>query len=113
MNRSQRRKLAKSMGLFKNLSDKQKKEIRERSAQVGPQIHRQFIQNVEANIRAQEVEKDNSIIESYIATGMTRVDAEALLNKRKEQEQLRELELIERRERQKEAYEASLASKKK
>jgi hypothetical protein len=113
MNRKQRRSLAKQLGLFKNMTSKRKEEIKERARIAGPQLHRQFIQNAEANIRSQEVDKDNKIIEDLVSTGKTRQEAEIELNNKKEHAMKREVELMERRERQKEDYITYIAAKNK
>lgn len=86
MNRKERRKMEKNMGLLKyynKLSESKKREIRNRKMLAGKEIHLQNLQEEERVKSNKETEKYANAIQNLMEEGKTYEDAEQILQSKK------------------------------
>ena len=115
-NRRQRREMEKKMGLldtFSKLTPKEKAEISRRKAEAGKQIHLKNIQELENQRIQQEAESYAKQLQSWIASGKTAEEAEAILVRNNEIQAAKAAKKAAKLERRNEEAKANAAKMKK
>jgi len=97
--------MEKELGFFqeyKNMNEAERAEIRNKKRKAGQQIHLTNVQESEnARIQA-EAEREAKIMQSLVEQGKTEEEAIARVKANRELQEKRELDMLERRRRQKE-----------
>jgi hypothetical protein len=96
--------MEKDLGLYKqykNLSEKEKAEIRKKKMMAGKQIHLQNTQEAENQRIQREAESEAKAMQGLIESGHTPEQAEAIVRKNRELAEKRATKLAARAERQK------------